>query len=130
MPTWSGQADKDAWHWGPATYKRLGNVVYLLYMGGQKNREKAYQEFLDIKRMFIVPEFEEYISKLDAFRISNGTPSLSEVIQQIHKERTPQSKWLPAEGKKENDTMLPEMKYNKVSKYKILIDLICGKLNV
>ena len=129
MPTWSGQSDKDALHWGSDTYKRLGNVIYLLHMG---KRDQAYQEFVELKRMFVVIEFDEYINALDNYRKLTGTLPLSDIIAQIRRERLPSTNWQAADGKNENDTMLPEMKaeLSKVSKYQILIDLLCGKNDV
>ena len=105
--TWSGQDASAAWHWNPDTYQKLGNVVRLISTGKAEDRTKAYHEYIALKRWFFEDEFEEYISKLDAFRKEKKAALLRDIIKNIYWEMQPASQWIAKDGPKYSDIMPP-----------------------
>jgi hypothetical protein len=108
MRTWSGQDEKDAWHWCHETNQKLGNVIYLIATGTAANRTKAYDEFIDLKRWFLVEEFDACIENLDTYRKSRGAKPLLVMIEEIYKEKNPATDWKAKDGFRYADTMPEE----------------------
>jgi hypothetical protein len=96
--TWSGQPAETAWHWNPETYQKLGNIVYLLSTGKAEARTTAYNEYINLKRWFIVEEFEAYIDKLEIEQKKRDAKPLREIMEEIYNERSPQTHWNALEG--------------------------------
>ena len=105
--TWSGQDAECAWHWNHETYQKLGEVIFLLSTGLAANRTQAYNLFIELKRWFVEDEFDEYINKLDTHRKSLGMRPLKNIINDIYKERSPQTGWQAKPGEPIPDVMPP-----------------------
>lgn len=103
--TWSGQEEKYAWHWNPETYKKLGNVLFLVSKGTPEARTEAYHEYIEIKRWFMVEEFEEFIEKLDIFRVSKNCKPLRDIITEIYREMLPCTEYKAKQGVMYSDIM-------------------------
>ena len=103
--TWSGQEEKYAWHWNPETYKKLGNVLFLVSKGTPEARTKAYHEYIEIKRWFMVEEFEGFIEKLDIFRVSKNCKPLRDIITEIYREMLPCTEYKAKQGVMYSDIM-------------------------
>jgi len=103
--TWSGQEEKYAWHWNPETYKKLGNVLFLVSKGTPEARTEAYHEYIEIKRWFIVEEFEEFIEKFDIFRMSKNRKPLRAIITEIYREMLPCTEYKAKQGVMYSDIM-------------------------
>lgn len=103
--TWSGQEEKYAWHWNHETYKKLGNVLFLISKGTPEARTEAYHEYIEIKRWFMVEEFEEFIEKLDIFRVSKNCKPLRDIITEIYREMLPCTEYKAKYGRYYSDIM-------------------------
>jgi hypothetical protein len=83
-------------------------VIFLLSTGKADARTTAYNEYINLKRWFIVDEFESYIDKLDAHRSQQGVKPLRDIMEEIYNERSPQTNWNALEGP-EYPICMPEL---------------------
>lgn len=105
--TWSGQCEEHAWHWNDVTYKKLGDIVFLIYTGVSENRTKAYYLYIQLKGWFIPHEFETFMDKLDKLRKDAGVKPLRDIITEIYREMLPVSNWKAKDGIQYSDIMPP-----------------------
>ena len=103
--TWSGQHEEHAWHWNRETYQLLGNIIYLLSTGLAESRTKAYHAYIDLKGWFFEHEFEEYITKLDKWRVSEGAEPIRDMIKEVYREMQPATSWKALNGTQYSDIM-------------------------
>lgn len=72
---------KEPWFWEDRTYKMLGEILFKLCAGDSKKRREAYISFYEMKRHFYSEVFENYIERLDMFRIGEGFTTMRELIK-------------------------------------------------
>lgn len=83
--THGGLPDSEALHWDGETYHKLGVIAYLLMSGNAKKAAEGYREFYELKRHFMVEEFDRLIESLDEFRREKGMITFSGMVETVGK---------------------------------------------
>jgi hypothetical protein len=70
--THGGIPETDAWHWDDRTEKILGQAIADLYSGSAESQRKGRIAFYELKRYFMLPEWNQYLFRLDQYRVGIG----------------------------------------------------------
>lgn len=70
--TFGGMPEKDASHWDASTKQELGKVLWLIISGNPDKRRNGYNAWYNLKRCFMLDEWNGYLTTLDELRQSNG----------------------------------------------------------
>lgn len=115
--THGGMDQSEAFHWDTTTYTQLGDIVFKLMSGRAELRKKAEQEYWQLKRFFMKDEFEDYIKKLDHYRIELGFSTITALIELVQTQEVVQKTVLQLPP--ENPVMPPlESMGSSVSEFK------------
>lgn len=93
--THGGIPEAQAKHWDKFTYQGFGEILYKIISGHKDKRIQGWQEFHTLKRWFMVDEWNEFIERLDQYRIDHGFEPVTKLIDQISSEITKKSSDTP-----------------------------------
>ncbi len=84
--TIGGLPEDQAEHWCEKNYQILGNFIYQMMVGKFENRRRAQCEIYYLRRKFMKPEWDEYINRLDNYRRSVGSVTVSSYFDALTSE--------------------------------------------
>lgn len=86
--TWGGIPETEAFEWNDHTKKQLGAIIGDIHSGNPARQKKGYIDYYELKRHFMVNVWDEFIDRVDNFRVQKGFLRVEAMVREIGKRVT------------------------------------------